>query len=177
MKQPAPCAPRPLPHALRTGYVAFGIWSLVLPVWAEQTGAVGSRSAHEPDSAEEALEHEHRPRHGGAFGDAEDLYHYELLVEPPDRLILYVNDEHNQPLDTQALQARWKLNPDDEEPIPGDFVPAEDGSRFLAVLPPQDMLQPIHLEIEVLKDSQWVGMEFFLMPGTAQEGDSPAPAS
>jgi len=40
--------------------------------------------------AEPATEHEHGPRHGGYFGDADDLYHYELVLESSDQLALYV---------------------------------------------------------------------------------------
>lgn len=42
-------------------------------------GAVDSRSTHQ-SSDKEAEEDVHQPRHGGYFGDADDLYHYEVLL-------------------------------------------------------------------------------------------------
>ena len=52
----------------------------------------------------------HGPRHGGSFGDANDLYHYELVRSSDRRILLYVNDHYNRPLDTRALSGRWVLN-------------------------------------------------------------------
>lgn len=128
--------------------------------------ALHAESAHEPGSAHEALEDVHQPRHGGQFGDADDLYHYELVFEAPNRLKLYVNDEQNRPLDTQRLEGRWTLNPDSAAPVRGAFTPAEHGAYFLGELPAgvhaTPLLPTAHFEVEVLKGAQWVPMEFFL---------------
>ena len=129
--------------------------------FAETLGSVDSRSAHEPGSVEETREHEHGPRHGGAFGDAEDLYHYELLLGPNRQLIVYVNDDLNRPLDVRTLQARWTLNPDDPHPATGTFTASPDGAYFSATPPPITTNQA-HVEVAVLKGTQWVAMEFFL---------------
>ena len=145
-------------------------------VWAQTPGAVDSESVHEPDSAEEALEHAHGPRHGGYFGDAEDRFHYELLLREDAQVVFYVNDEFNQPLDVRALQGRWTLNPDQPRPITGAFTPSEDGAYFLAQLPPAQGAGAIHVEVAVLKDGQWVGMEFFLpaVPSSSMDASVPA---
>ena len=139
--------------------LVFGLGPVV---WAEELGAVGSRSIHEPGVPQEALEHEHGPRHGGHFGDAEDIYHYEVLLEALDRLVLYVNDELNEPLDVRDLAARWILRPDDPSPRTGAFTPSDDGAHFSASLPAIKDLDPVHVKVEVVKDGAWVGMEFYL---------------
>ena len=104
---------------------------------------------------------EHRPRHGGQFGDANDVYHYELLLDAPGQLRLYVNDEHNRPLNTRLLQGRWTLNPDDPSPQNGAFTPSVDGAYFVATLP-RLTSDPVHVEIAVLKGTVWANMEFSL---------------
>lgn len=105
----------------------------------------------------------HGPRHGGTFGDASDIYHYELVREPEGRILLYVNDHHNRPLDVRNLEGRWLLNPDDPSPLTGPFEPSPEGGFFFARLPrrigPQD---PLHLRVGILKGGEWVEMEFFL---------------
>ena len=108
---------------------------------------------------------EHRPRHGGLFGDADDLYHYEVLLDAPHRLRLYVNDERNRPLNVRLLQGRWTLDPDGPSPAGGAFTPAIDGAYFSAELPPLAS-DPVHIEVAVLKGTVWAAMEF----------DLPAPA-
>ena len=130
---------------------------------AEDAGSVGSRSAHQPGETEEALEHAHAPRHGGYFGDAEDLFHFEVLMPDDDRLVLYVNDELNRPLDVRELQGRWILNPDEAAPLTGDFTASPTGEFFETVLPP-GQADLLHVKVEVLNGIEWVGMEFFL-PG------------
>ena len=136
--------------------LAWGAWAA-----AADAGALGSRSAHEADDAQEALEHEHGPRHGGVFGDAEDLYHYEVLLDSPNRLILYVHDERNRPLDVRELSGRWRLNPDEPIPLEEEFMPSTHGDYFFADLP-SSPASVLHLEVEVLKDGRWIVMEFFL---------------
>ena len=104
---------------------------------------------------------EHRPRHGGQFGDADDLYHYEVLLDAPHQLRLYVNDEHNRPLNTRLLQGRWVLDPDDPSPRTGTFAPSIDGGYFVASLPPLTA-DPVHVAVAVLKGTIWATMEFYL---------------
>lgn len=107
----------------------------------------------------------HAPRHGGYFGDASDIFHYEVALGPRDDLVLYVNDHHNRPMDTRALKGRWVLNPDSRSPIVGFFTPSEDGSLLTSPLPDQARkAERIHVKVEVLKKDEWVGMEFYL-PG------------
>lgn len=129
--------------------------------FAEQAGAVGSKSAHARGSPEEKREHEHGPRHGGIFGDAGDLFHYELVLESPSQLRFYVNDSVNLPLDTRTLQAKWRLNPDSSNPILGSFASAGDGASFSATLP-MATTDEVHIEVSVLRGTEWVPMEFFL---------------
>lgn len=108
-----------------------------------------------------AAEHPHVPRHGGQFGDADDIYHYEALLKGERDLILYVNDETNAPLDTRALEARWILNPEEDEQVIGDFTPAPDGA-FLQGRLPETEDDWVHVKVEVAKDDDWIGMEFYL---------------
>ncbi|MBI1953527.1 MAG: ZIP family metal transporter [Candidatus Omnitrophica bacterium] len=104
----------------------------------------------------------HGPRHGGYFGDADDLYHYELVRFSPKRIELYVNDHLNRPLDTRALQGRWILNPDQPRPLTGFFTPSADGAVFVGDLPEKAGAGSLHLQVEVLKGREWVGVEFLL---------------
>ncbi len=106
----------------------------------------------------------HGPRHGGYFGDANDLYHYELVSGPKNQFFLYVNDHLNRPMDVRGLQGRWILNPDGPTPLTGFFTPSEGGTFFMGELPPLHSSYPLHVKVEVLKKGQWVGMEFFLPP-------------
>jgi len=108
----------------------------------------------------------HAPRHGGQFGDADDLYHYEVLLESSRRLILYVNDERNEPLDVRSLDGRWVLRPDDATPVAGRLTPSDDGVYFVAELPVDAREDPVHVKVEVLKGEQWAAMEFFLPRAT-----------
>ncbi len=131
-------------------------------VLAEQpVGAVGSKSAHEAGTLEETAEHEHRPLHGGYFGDADDLYHYEILLEHGNQLVLYVNDEHNHPLDVRTLEGRWTLDPDSPTAVSGTFSPSVTGDRFLATLPSIDS-NPIHVKVAVPNHGTWAEMEFYI---------------
>jgi hypothetical protein len=103
----------------------------------------------------------HAPRHGGLFGDASDIYHYELVRQADGQLILYVNDHHNRPQDARLLQARWVTNPDGPKPIAGSFAPSPDGAFFHAQLP-SDSSSPLAVKIGVLKGKEWAEMEFVL---------------
>ena len=104
---------------------------------------------------------EHRARHGGQFGDADDLYHYEVVLDAPNTLRLYVNDEHNRPLNTRLLQGRWTLEPDTPARRTGVFTPSIDGAYFLASLPPITTAE-VRVEVDVLKETAWAPMEFSL---------------
>ena len=145
---------------MRAGSLLVG-WMLATTVWAEGPGAVASQSVHAPGEAAEIEESEHQPRHGGYFGDADDLYHYEVLLQPGHGLILYVNDDHNRPLNVRGLHGRWTVNADSEHPANGTFTPSPDGAYFLAELPPLagDTLQ---LTVAVLKGDTWAELEFTL---------------
>ena len=154
---------KPIRCAGLAGLLGAGLLSATPIVRAEAMDAVDSRSVHTiADVEAEALEHAHGPRHGGYFGDADDLYHYEVLLEPPAQLILYVNDELNQPLDVRPLEGRWTLRPDGPSPVTGQFTPAGDGAYFLTELPLESQERPVHVKVEVLKDRQWAEMEFYL---------------
>ena len=143
----------------------FG-WTVV--TWGETIGAVTSHSAHKAGEAGEAEEHEHQPRHGGYFGDADDLFHYEVVPGRNGRLELYVNDEHNHPLDTRSLQGRWTLDLQTPKPVTGAFAPSADGAVFEATLP-SGTPTPVTLEVAVMKNDNWVPMEFVLPPPDASQ--------
>lgn len=115
-----------------------------------------SRPAHDEGEA-----HEHTPRHGGQVGDADDIYHYEVLLKGERRLVVYVGDEENRPLDVQTLESRWTLNPDSANAVVGDFTPSEDGAYLWADVPDTEG-EVVHVKVEVLKDENWIGMEFYL---------------
>lgn len=145
---------------MKSLYVLLVVFGFAGSVWAQPTGVVGSRSIHEEGSAEETEEHEHQPRHGGYFGDAEDIFHYELVLEPGNRLLFYVNDERNRPLDARTLQGQWTMNPDGPTPTTDLFTPSDDGAYFLAELPTFTTADPLHVLVQVQKAGQWVGLEF-----------------
>ncbi len=106
---------------------------------------------------------QHAPRHGGTFGDANDIFHYELALKPDHRLVLYVNDHNNRPLDVRTLEGRWTVDPDGENPVTGSFIPSSDGTFFFSPIPSRFYkASPVHVKVAVLKHGQWVDMEFFL---------------
>ncbi len=117
--------------------------------------------AQRSDTIAESEEDVHKPRHGGQFGDADDLYHYEVLLQGDRELVLYVNDEHNHPLDVRGLEGRWTLSPDDPQPVTGTLTPSPDGAYFRAQLPPTQV-DPLHVEVAVRKGRFWARMEFYL---------------
>lgn len=104
----------------------------------------------------------HAPRHGGLFGDANDIYHYELVRQPDGRIVLYVNDHQNQPLDARGLQGRWVLNPDGPKTVTGPFTAGPDGAYLSSQLPAPAARSPANLKVGVLKGHEWAEMEFFL---------------
>ena len=123
-----------------------------------------------------AVEELHKPRHGGYFGDADDLYHYEALFTDQRELVLYVNDDLNRPLDVRPLKGQWTLDPDDPAAIQGVFRPSAGGEYFVAALPPTQA-DPLHVEVAVLKGRQWVRMEFYLPAPRLRQAGVPVPAS
>ncbi|MBI3321659.1 MAG: ZIP family metal transporter [Candidatus Omnitrophica bacterium] len=146
---------------LLTGFfVAVLTDFLLIGAMAHGSGAADAHETHESryDLTEVG---EHAPRHGGFFGDADDLYHYELVLDAPNQLRLYVNDERNRPLNVRLLQGRWTLDPDESAPRTGAFSPAIDGGYFMATLP-LPLKSPVHVEVAVQKGSVWAPMEFFL---------------
>lgn len=106
----------------------------------------------------------HGPRHGGYFGDANDLYHYEIVRTAENEVALYVNDHYNQPMDTRTVSARWILNPGETGTLTGFFTPTANGSRLTAALPASRAKGTVHITVSVLKGEQWADMEFYL-PG------------
>ncbi len=143
---------------LLVGFFVAVITDFVL-VGALNQGAGQSTAQNSPYYVAEVGEH--HPRHGGFFGDADDLYHYEILLDAPHQLRLYVNDSRNLPLNVRTLQGRWVLDPDSASPTTGTFTPAIDGAYFLADLPPIHE-DPVHVKVEVLKGQVWAPMEFDL---------------
>ncbi len=105
---------------------------------------------------------QHAPRHGGAFGDANDIYHYELLRGSDNRIILYVNDHENRPTDARALQGRWTLDPDGQNPVTGPFAASPGGEFLTSSLPDRARGNTVQIKVEVLKGSEWAGMDFYL---------------
>ena len=106
----------------------------------------------------------HGPRHGGYFGDANDIYHYELVREERGVILLYVNDHHNRPMDARILRGRWVLRPDGPRPLTGFFTPSADGSRLVGQLPAAAPGESTQIRVEVLKGGDWAPMEFSLPP-------------
>jgi len=117
----------------------------------------------EPPGHDEAAEREsHQPRHGGTFGDADDIFHYELVRQPGNELLCYVSDDDGHPLDARTLQGRWTLNPDEATAVTGTFAAAADGAYLIGHLPASAQGHPLHLKIEVQQGADWIGMEFYL---------------
>lgn len=110
---------------------------------------------------ENAAEHPHEPQHGGLFGDADDLYHYEVLLNDGGQLMLYVNDELNRPMDVRGLEGQWTINPDSAAPVSGAFAPSQDGAYLIAQLPPS-AIDPLHIKVAVRKGALWAPLEFFV---------------
>ncbi len=160
---------------LLVGFFVAVVTDVVL-IGALSQGATHSRAYASRYYVEEVGAH--RPRHGGQFGDADDLYHYELLLDAPNQLRLYVNDEHNRPLNTQLLQGQWTLEPDSSSRRTGTLTPSIDGAYFVASLPPP-LSDPVDVEVAVLKGSTWARMEFFLpvTPPEASAGHAKAPTA
>lgn len=143
----------------------------------------------EPVRASQSLEHEttqavvstapsaaveqraHKPLHGGYFGDADDLYHYEVLLNERRQLILYVNDELNRPMNARGLKGRWTINPDNPSPRMGVFHESPDGAYLIADLPPL-RTDTLHVKVAVLKGRLWPEVEFYLPAAPARQQPS-----
>lgn len=148
---------------LLAGFFIAVLTDFVLIAGMHQPPTVAQASSQLQITGVEAIraEHEHVPRHGGIFGDADDLYHYEVLMAEKRQLRLYVNDELNRPLRVEGLKARWTVDPDGLSPTSGSFTPSEDGAYLVAQLPlvAADL---IHIKVEVRKGSLWAPLEFFV---------------
>lgn len=103
----------------------------------------------------------HKPRHGGLFGDADDVYHYEVLLNDKQQLVLYVNDAWNRPLNVRDLAGRFRLDPDSKKPKEGSFSASPDGAYLIGNLPPTQS-DPVHVEVSVRKGQIWAPMEFYI---------------
>jgi hypothetical protein len=110
----------------------------------------------------------HEARHGGYFGDADDIYHYELLVDPSGLIVLYVNDELNQPLNVRDLEARLTIDPDGEAPAVLALRPIV-GGEFFFVQVKEPFGNFLHVEVAVKKSGAWIAMEFPIPLQTAGE--------
>ena len=138
-------------HALLLGLGLVAIMGSHSPAWAD---------GHHEESEQASL---HRPRHGGMFGDADDLYHYEAVRTRDQRLILYVMDDESRPLDARTLTGRWTVHPDSTTPIAGAFESEPRGAFLVAPLPSAIGTEdPLAVKVEVRKGESWVGMEFAL---------------
>lgn len=126
------------------------------------TSIAGRLSAWASESTEETAEtHKEKPLHGGYFGDAGNLYHYEAVLEPTGAVRLYLYDEKAQPMKVTGIPARWTISPDDPNSARGEFQEGGQGEFYQAELPrPSGPL--LHLKVEARKKGEWVPMEFFI---------------
>lgn len=105
--------------------------------------------------------HEERPHHGGYFGDAGNLYHYEVVLESDRAVRLYLYDEEAKPMKVTGIPARWTVSPDDPNPVRGEFREGEQGEFYEAEVPrPASPL--LHLKVEARRKGDWVPLEFFI---------------
>lgn len=105
--------------------------------------------------------HEHEARHGGHFGDAGNIYHYELLMVNQNLLHFFLYDSEAEPMKVTNIEARWTLSPDSENPVQGEFKAVPSDEYYESELPVSGS-DPIHILVEVDKNGSWVPMEFFI---------------
>lgn len=134
--------------------VLLGVLALTAAAWAQPV------SLPEGEHAEDLIEH--KPRHGGYFGDAGDLYHYELVVEEAQQLRLYVYDENVRPLKVGSLPARWTLLAEDSSPEGSGRFAASAAGEFFWMTFKRPAAEVLHILVEVEKHGQWVPMEFYV---------------
>ena len=79
-------------------------------------------------------------------------------------MALYVGDHHNLPMDTRTLQGRWTLDPDGKNPVTGSFEASPGGEFLTSPLPDRARGNTVQIKVEVLKGSEWAGMDFYLPP-------------
>ncbi len=125
------------------------------------TGAAGLVSFGVVSLQAEEGYHDHAAAHGGYFGDAGNLYHYEVLLEEGRGLKLYLYDEEARPMKVTKVPARWTISPDGENPVQGPFQEGEEGEFYRGELPANGA-GDLHLLIEVEKAGKWVPLEFYL---------------
>lgn len=110
--------------------------------------------------AEEEYHHErHAATHGGLFGDAGDIYHYELIMGKDGLLKLYLYDEEVLPMRVTGIPARWAICPQDANPFKGNFSESENGDYYWVKFP-QTTSEIVHVLVEVDKNGEWIPMEF-----------------
>lgn len=146
---------------LLTGFFIAVVTDFFLVAAMHHTTAVETSQQVPGVSTDITAAEYHKPRHGGFFGDADDIYHYEVLLNEKQQLVLYVNDAWNRPLNVRGLTGRWKLDPDENRPQQGEFSASSDGAYFIADLPPTQT-DPIHVEVSVRKGQLWAPMEFYI---------------
>lgn len=106
--------------------------------------------------------HAHEAKHGGYFGDAANIYHYELLTDFTDEIKLYLYDEEARPLLVHGLPARYTIYDPEQKPLfIGPFKESERGDFYMTPFPSVP-LELLHILIEVKKNDEWVPYEFLI---------------
>lgn len=114
----------------------------------------------EHDDEEE--HHGHIGEHGGQFGDASDMYHYEVLLDEKGDVIVYMYDGKARRIsDIRNMEVRWTLNPDSEYPLKGVLDLASNQEYFMLDLP-RSTSEHVSIKIEAEKDGKWWPVEFLL---------------
>lgn len=128
-------------------------------------GGSTAESSAQPDDLwqeEERKQHGHTGEHGGQFGDASDVYHYEVLLDGQRDVRVYVYDEKAMPIpNITNIKTRWTLNPDAEHPLTGPLSLSEDKKYFVLDLPPLTS-SVVSVKIEAEKNEKWWPVEFLL---------------
>lgn len=146
------------------------IWASSQP---EETGETHEPKAEETEEfwheEEEEEYHGHIGEHGGQFGDASDMYHYEVLWDDKGDVRVYIYDgEANPIMDISHMEVRWTLNPDAEYPLTGVLALSEDKNFFVLDLP-QLTSSNISVKIEAEKEGRWWPVEFLLSQGEQKQ--------
>lgn len=114
---------------------------------------------HDDDEEEH---HGHIGEHGGQFGDASDMYHYEVLLNDDKDIIVYMYDGKARRIkDITSMEVRWTLNPNSEYPLKGVLKLSRDNGYFILDLP-EISSKYVEVKIEAEKDGKWWPVEFLL---------------